>query len=155
MTHEGKYYLTKEGLKKLKKEYNELIEKRKENLKNGAPQFLHSEEMSAEFISFKEENDYLRAQIENLGHILNNYQIIKAPPKKDRDKVFIGAKVKFEHNGKEEEFMIVGTFEADPANGKISHQSPVGKALLGHKVGDKVSVGDSNKKTYKIKSIKY
>ena len=54
-----------------------------------------------------------------------------------------------------DEFVIVGTLEANPALGKISNESPVGRAILGHKVGDAVVVSSPMKITYKIKNIKY
>jgi len=152
MVHTGKYYLTKQGLAKIKKEYEELLKIRRAILKKGAPPFLHSEELNAEFVSFKEDNEYLASKIEELEHILNNFEIIK-PSAKDR--ICLGARVVIEVKGKEREFMIVGTLEADPINGKISKESPVGRALLGHKVGDIIKLSSPIKATYKIKSIKY
>ena len=58
-------------------------------------------------------------------------------------------------DGQKDEFVIVGTLEANPALGKISNESPVGKALLGHKIGDEVVVSSPMKTTYKIRNIKY
>ena len=69
--------------------------------------------------------------------------------------VDLGAKVKIDIAGKKDEFMIVGTLEANPSLGKISNESPVGRALLGHKVGDEIVVSSPMKTTYKIKKIKY
>jgi len=155
MTQAGKYYLTKEGLTKIEKEREKLLKVRRANLRKGAPSFLHSEELNTEFISFKEDNEYLAAKIDELEHILNNFEIIKTPSKKERNKVCLGAWVKLEIKGKKEEFRIVGTLEADPAAGKISHKSPVGKALLGHKAGDVIKITSPAKAAYKIKSIKY
>ena len=150
-----KYYLTKEGLKKIEKEYKKLLKLKKQKSRGGAPSVLHSDELSAEFISYREDLDFLDSKIEELQHILKNYELIKSPPKKERNKVHLGAQVKVEVDGQIDEFIIVGTLEANPTLGKISNESPVGKALLGHKVGDEVILSSPVKVVYKIKSIKY
>lgn len=67
----------------------------------------------------------------------------------------IGAKVKIDVNGQKDEFEILGTLEANPALGKISNESPVGRALLGKKIGEEVTISSPAKATYKIKGIKY
>ncbi len=79
----------------------------------------------------------------------------KSPPQEKKAFVGIGAKVKIDVAGKNDEFTIVGTLEANPQLGKISNESPVGMALLGHKVGDEVVILAPTKKVYKIKNIKY
>ncbi|RLC40300.1 MAG: transcription elongation factor GreA [Candidatus Nealsonbacteria bacterium] len=150
-----KYYLTKEGLKKIEKEYKKLLKLKKQKSRGGAPSVLHSDELSAEFISYREDLDFLDSKIEELQHILKNYELIKPPPKKEKNKVHLGAQVKVEVDGQIDEFIIVGTLEANPTLGKISNESPVGKALLGHKVGDEVVLSSPVKVVYKIKSIKY
>ena len=150
-----KYYLTKEGLKKIEKEYKKLLKLKKQKSRGGAPSVLHSDELSAEFISYREDLDFLDSKIEELQHILKNYELIKPPPKKEKNKVHLGAQVKVEVDGQIDEFIIVGTLEANPTLGKISNESPVGKALLGHKVGDEIVLSSPVKVVYKIKSIKY
>ncbi len=150
-----KYYLTKEGLKKIEKEYKKLLKLKKQKSRGGAPSVLHSDELSAEFVSYREDLDFLDSKIEELQHILKNYELIKPPPKKEKNKVHLGAQVKVEVDGQIDEFIIVGTLEANPTLGKISNESPVGKALLGHKVGDEVVLSSPVKVVYKIKSIKY
>jgi transcription elongation factor GreA len=69
--------------------------------------------------------------------------------------VDLGARVKIGINGHEDEFMLVGTLEANPTAGKISNESPVGKALMGHRVGDKVIISSPVKVVYTIKKISY
>ena len=155
MNTQGKYYLTKQGLKEIKNEYQNLLKARKINIKKEAPSLLHSEELNAKFVSFREDFEYLESRIEEIEHILNNYDLIKMPLKNDKAKVCLGAHVKVEVGGQEDEFMIIGTLEANPAAGKISDLSPVGKALLGHKVGEVVTINSPTKITYKIKQIKY
>jgi len=150
------FYVTKEKLQELKKEYEGLVVfERNKTIGQEAPKPFESEDINPEFISFQEDMIFLKLRIEELKNILENYELIKNPPKEKQIFVNLGAKVKIEVSGKKDEFMIVGTLEANPTLGKISNESPVGKALLGHKVGDEIIVSSLMKKTYKIKSIKY
>ena len=150
-----KYYLTRQKLEELRKEYQELRELRKIKSKKGAPSAFHSEELNIEFVSFQEDLGLLDSRIEEIENILNNFELIKPPAKKERDKVHLGAQVTVEVNGKDCEFTIVGTLETDPFSGKISNESPVGKALLGRKVGDEVVISFPTRMLCKIKKIKY
>jgi transcription elongation factor GreA len=150
------FYITKEKLRELKKEHEELLDfERKSSLNQEAPKILESEDLNPEFISFQEDVGFLRSRIDELKNILDHHELIKVPPKEKRSIIGVGAKVKIEVDGQKDEFMIVGTLEANPALGKISNESPVGKALLGHKIGDAVTVSSPIKTTYKIKNIKY
>jgi transcription elongation factor GreA len=142
-------------LKKIKKEYQKLLRLRKLKSKGESPSVFHSEELNTEFIAFREGIDLLESRIEELEYILKNFELIKPPPRSERDKIYLGALVTVEVDGQEDEFTIVGTLEANPAMGKISNESPVGKALLGHKVGEEVTVHSAIETTYKIKKIKY
>jgi transcription elongation factor GreA len=150
------FYITKEKLHELKKEHTELVDfERKKSLGQEAPKILESEDLNPEFVSFQEDIGFLRSRIDELNSILEHHEIIKNPAKDKRGIVGLGAKVKIDVGGQREEFVIVGTLEANPILGKISNESPVGKALLGHKIGDEVSVSSPIKITYKIKNIKY
>jgi len=150
------FYITKAKLQELKKEHEELLEiERKKSLEEAAPKILESEDLNPEFVSFQEDVGFLRSRIDELKNILERHELIKMPPKDQRGFVGVGAKVKIDIGGQKDEFVIVGTIEANPALGKISNESPVGKALLGHKVGDAITVFSPVKTTYKIKSIKY
>lgn len=155
---EGKtFYITKEKFHEIKKEYEELsaVEHHRKELGEEAPKILESEDLNPEFVSFQEGVGNLRARIDELKNILENYELIKAPPKGKQILVGLGAKVKIDFGGEKDEFVIVGTLEANPELGKISNESPVGKALLGKKIGDEVTIFSPAKKTYKIKDIKY
>ena len=154
---EGKiYHLSKGKLQELKKEHGVLIEQeRQKTVGQEAPKMVESDDMSTEFVAFQENMDTLRGRIEELETIFKHHQIIKKPSKERAEFVDVGATVHIDHHGKKDEFMIVGTLEADPLAGKISNESPVGKALLGHKVGDEVAINSPEKTTYKIKGIKY
>jgi len=150
------FYITKEKLRELKKEYEELLSlEHKKSLGPEAPKILESEDLNPEFVSFQEDVGFLRSRIDELKNILEHHELIKNPPRDKRGVVGLGAKVKIDVDGQRDEFVVVGTLEANPALGKISDESPVGKALLGHRVGDVVVVSSPIKITYKIKNIKY
>lgn len=152
---EKKYYLTKNGLNKAKKEYQDLIELRKLKSKGEAPELLHSEELNPEYLSYLEDVERLDGRISELDYMLKNFEIICPPLKNQKNVVCIGAKVLLEVDGSVDEFEIVGTFEANPLLGKISNESPVGRALLGRKIGEEFIMSSSIKTSYKIKKIKY
>ncbi len=151
-----KFYLTQEGLKKLELEHKQLKSLRARMVgKDETPEVMHSDELNAEFVSFREDLDLLDSRLEDLDHILNNYEIIKPPSVAERNKINLGACVMVDVNGQEDEFFIVGTLEADPMSGKISNESPVGKALMGHKAGDEVLTSSPAKIIFKVKTIHY
>ena len=150
------FYITKDKLKELKKEYEELLViEHKKTVEEEAPRILESEDLNPEFISFQADVDFLRSRIDELKNIIDRHELIKKPPKSRQNIVDIGAKVKIDVAGQKDEFIIVGTLEANPDLGRISNESPVGRALLGRKVGEEVDVTSPVKTTYKIKSIKY
>lgn len=155
MPEKEKFYLTKEGLKRIKKEYQELKKLRLARTKGESPKVLESEDVNPEYIAFQEDLNLLEYRIAELEDILKNSKLIKPPSKKERDKIHLGAQVQIEVDGQTDEFTIVGTLETNPDRGKISSESPIGKALLGHKVGEKVVISSPTEVTYKIVKIKY
>jgi transcription elongation factor GreA len=152
---EEKIYLTKKGLEKIKKEYQKLLEERKKLLGTQSPQILHSEDLDSEYLVFLQELEILEGRIKEYEKILKNCEVIKIPPKEKQKEIHLGAKVLVEVNGQEDEFEIVDSIEADPAQGKISFKSPVGSALLGKKEGDEVLISSPVKRVYKIKKVTY
>jgi transcription elongation factor GreA len=134
------YRLTQAGVDELKQERDGLISQRSgiaERIKEARELGDLSE--NAEYQSAREEQDRLEARISELEHILQNVQIIKIA--KSNGKVRLGSAVKLENgNGKAEQFQIVGTIEADPLNGKISDESPIGQALMGKEKDDTVEI---------------
>lgn len=155
MLEEKKYYLTKKKLKELKEEYKNLLKLESLKTRGEVPKILESEDVSSEYLVFQEDLNFLKARIGELKKILNNYELIKYPSKAKQKIVALGAKVKVEADGEKDEFTIVGTLEANPSIGKISNESPVGKALMGRKVGDEIVVSSPIKTTYKILKISY
>ncbi len=154
---EGKiYYITKEKLAEIKKEYDELMAKEHTKaIGEEAPKMVESDDLNPDFVSFQDEIGSLRSRIDELQDIIDHHQIIKNPPKDQHDTVGVGATVHVDLGGKKNEFMIVGTLEADPEEGKISNESPVGRALIGKKIGDEVLISSPVNQVYKIKNIKY
>ena len=140
---EKKNLLTYEGLKKLEDELQDLkVVKRKEiaqKIKEAREQGDLSE--NAEYDAAKDEQRDIEARIEQIEKILKNSEVV-VEDEVDLDKISVGCKVKVldVEFDEEEEFKIVGSSEANSLGGKISNESPVGKALIGAKVGDTVQV---------------
>ena len=150
------FYITKEKLRELKKEHDQLLDfERKKTIGQEVPKILESEDLNPEFVSFQEDIGFLRSRIDELKNIIEHHELIKGPSKDKKGIIGVGAKVKIDVEGQKDEFTIVGTLEANPALGRISNESPVGKALLGHRIGDEVIISSPVKITYKIKNIKY
>lgn len=140
---EKKNILTYEGLRNLEEELQDLkVVKRKEiaqKIKEAREQGDLSE--NAEYDAAKDEQRDIEARIEQIEKILKNAEVV-VEEEVDLDKISVGCKVTVldvEYD-EEEEFKIVGSSEANSLHGKISNESPVGKALLGARVGDVVDV---------------
>ena len=151
-----KFYLTKEGLERIEKEYQDLKKIKLAKIKGESPKIWHSEDLNPEYLVFREDLSFLESRLADLEYILKNAELISLPPKEKRNIVDLGATVTLEEtDGQINEFMIVGTLEANPNEGKISAQSPVGRSLLGHKIGDEIMITSPIKVVYKVKKIKY
>lgn len=140
---EKKNILTYEGLRKLEEELQDLkVVKRKEiaqKIKEAREQGDLSE--NAEYDAAKDEQRDIEARIEQIEKILKNAEVV-VEEEVDLNKISVGCKVKLfdvEYE-EEEEYRIVGSSEANSLQGKISNESPVGKALIGARVGDVVDV---------------
>ncbi len=146
------FYLTQPGVDELKTEQQQLLTQRApiaERLQAARAQGDLSE--NAEYISAREEQERTEGRIAEIEHILLNVDIIKKP--NGGSKVQLGSLVTVK-NSTTKQFQVVGTVEADPLNGKISDESPLGKALLGKKVGDKVEIKNASETAiYKITKI--
>jgi len=150
-----KFYLTKEGLDKIEREYRELKKIRFAKIKGESPKIWHSEDVNPEYLSFQEDLNFLESRIAELEYILKSVELIKIPPKGKQNIVNLGAQVQVEVDGQIDEFTIVGTLETNPDIGKISNESPIGKALLSHKIGEEVVISSPTEVTYKIVKIRY
>ncbi len=133
------FRLTQSGVDELKVELDALVAKRSDV----ADAIKTARELgdlaeNAEYQSARAEQERQEARISEIENILTNVEIIKKP--RGDSKVQLGSTVKLKGAGKNKEFQVVGTVEADPLNGKISDESPIGQAMLGKKVGDKVEI---------------
>jgi len=139
------HYLTPEGKEKLEKELDNLKTEGRTELAKRLNSAVSMGDLSenADYHKAKEDQGFLEGRIQEIESILHNAEIIETNT--DYHEVSIGAKVTIKEEGfPEETYFLVGRKEADPRNGKISHESPIGKALLGHKVGDLVEVNLPN-----------
>ena len=147
------FRLTQDGVDELKKEHDELVAQRAEV----AERIKQARELgdlseNAEYQSAREEQDRLETRISEVEQVLRSVQIIKKP--KSHSNVTLGSTVNLKAtSGKTQKFQVVGTMEADPLSGKISDESPLGKLLIGKKVGDNVLLNNSPSTNYKITSI--
>ncbi len=137
---ENKYYLTKEGLEKIQKDYESLLAFRKMKTTDDVPSIWHSEDVNPEYLSFQEDMNVLEARLTEYEDILKNVELITLPPKEKRTTVCLGSTVTVDLGGEVDTFTIVGTLEADPLQKKISNESPIGGGLLGARIGDVVKV---------------
>lgn len=153
--HHNEIQLTQAGFKELKKELDELVQIKRpsavERLSNARSMGDLSE--NNDYQQAKEALEFLDGRIAELGGVLSNAKIVKTNGRKTNE-VVVGSRVKVKANGTEHIFHIVGEWEADPKEKKISHESPLGKALLGKKVGEKVEVSaPAGKVVYRIVGI--
>lgn len=132
------FYLTKEGITELESELAGLVSQRSEVAERikTAREFGDLSE-NAEYQSARQDQEKLEARIGEIEHILQNVEVIEKP--KEDGKVQLGSTVVLK-NGTTKKFQVVGTVEADPLEGKISDESPLGQAVLGKKVGDEVEI---------------
>jgi transcription elongation factor GreA len=134
-------YLTAEGYGRLAKELEELKGPARLNISKRLRSAIQMGDLSenADYISAKEDQGFLEGRILELEAILRNYVIIDETPK-HRDVVDIGSHITVqEDDSPPETYSLGGPKEADPKNSRISHESPIGRALIGRRVGDTIT----------------
>ena len=147
-------YISRDGLEKLRKELEEMVSVRRPEIAQRIHDAKEHGDLSenAEYEDAKNEQAFVEGRIQTLEALIKNATIIDENVSTDH--VQIGSTVSVESGDGEERFTVVGSAEAKPAEGRISNESPVGRALLGKKKGEKVLVkvpaGDF---TYKVVSI--
>ena len=148
------FHLTKEGITELENELEKLKSQRgaiAERIKT-AREFGDLTE-NAEYSAARQEQEKTENRIAELEHILQHVEVIKKP-NGNKKQVQLGSTVTVKANSKKKQFQIVGTVEANPLEGKISDESPIGKALYGKKVGEKIEIGQGGETvTYALESI--
>ncbi len=153
MDTNNKIILTKDGLAELKREHEELVSvKRPEAVTRlAAARELGDLSENSEYAAAKTDLSFIDGRILELEEIIHGAKIVTTH---GRSHVDVGCKVTLTINGKRETFTMVGEWEADPKEMKISHSSPLGKALMGKKVGEKIDVeAPAGKLSYKILNI--
>lgn len=146
---------TPEGLDKLKKELTDLKENRRPAAADRIKAAKEYGDLSenAEYHEAKEEQSFIEGRILELEQMINTAIVVDS--KSNSDVVTVGSRVSVDKDGQILDFTIVGSTEADPINKKISLESPLGQALMDHKIGDEVEVDlPSTKVKYKIIDIK-
>ena len=138
------YYLTQERLEELKAELSSLKTASRLEVANKLKRAKEFGDLSenAEYLAAREEQANVERRVGDLEEILRNAVIIKKGV--DQDIIDVGSTVEVRRNGQPLKFSIVGSEEAKPEGGFISNESPLGKELLGHKVGDSVMVETPN-----------
>jgi transcription elongation factor GreA len=150
-------FLTKEGFQKLQDELEYLRTVKRQEVANRLHEAMEGGELieNAEYEAAKNEQAFVEGRIQELDALLASAKLIEENgAKKKSDGVQLGSKVTIkEGNFEAETFTVVGMAEANPREGKISNESPIGKAILGHKVGDTVKV-ETPGGTYNVKILK-
>lgn len=141
MIDEKVYYLTEDSLNNLKKESESLKNKTIPEIAAHIDAARQQGDLSenAEYHQAREDMSWAQGRLAEIEHILSDYQIIQKNSNKFAS-VQIGNTIKVNINNQEKEYTIVGPQEADPSQGLISNESPIGEALIGHSKGDKVKI---------------
>lgn len=149
-------YLTPEGAQDLQRELDQLINERRPELARKLSEAVAQGDLkeNADYHDAKEQQAFVEGRIKYLENVLRSAVIINNTGKSDI--VNVGSTVTIVEDGMDDEetYSIVGAAEANPSEGKISNESPIGSALLGHKKGDEVRVKTPNGEiVFKIKKV--
>ncbi len=155
-TNDKVQYFTAQGLEDLKKEFEELKDKKIPDIANLIDEAKQQGDLSenAEYHQAKEEMAWAQGRLQEINYLLDHAEVMEIVQKK-QDKVMVGNTVVVKTNAVTKSYTIVGPQEASPLQGKISNESPLGEAFLGHKTGDEVVVHTpAGKQIYQILEIK-
>jgi transcription elongation factor GreA len=147
-------YLTRHGFEKLQDELEYLRTTKRQEVADRLHEAMEGGELieDAEYEAAKNEQAFVEGRIQELEMLLANARIVDENSK--RDIVQVGAKVTLQEDGSEPEFyIIVGPAEANPREGRVSNESPLGRALMDHKAGDTVRV-DAPAGSFTVKILK-
>ncbi len=153
-----KIYLTEEGLVELKREYEELTKVKRPQIveRVSAARDMGDLSENAEYTAARDELTFTDGRIDELEELLKQATVISEDHKSNGKKIVeLGSTVIVHIDNKKETFTVVGEWEADPKEKKISHESPLGKALMGKNIGESVEVeAPAGKLLYKVVDIK-
>ena len=138
----SKIFISSEGLEDLGKELEYLNTVKRKEVAKRIKQALEQGDLSenAEYAEAKEEQAFLEGKIIELKEKIKNAEVIKKSAAGKAKEVSLGSKITVKFNGSEAVYQIVGSSEANPSEGKISNESPLGRALMGRKVGEQAEV---------------
>lgn len=148
------YFLTKDGVEKLKEELEDLTGNQRQKIAVKLREAKEYGDLSEniQWDDAKDQQAFIEGRIAEIEHILKHAQIIESKGK--RDAVDLGCKVHVELEEGKQVYTIVGSTEANPEQGKISNESPIGRALMGKRPGEEVEVAvPSGSIVYKILKI--
>jgi transcription elongation factor GreA len=149
-------FLTKEGFEKLQEELEYLRKVKRQEVADRLHEAMEGGELieNAEYEAAKNEQAFVEGRIQELEMLLATARVIEEEKKKKVDTVQVGSTVTIQEDGYEEEsYTIVGAAEANPRDGRISNESPIGKAILSHRAGDEVQV-ETPDGSYKVRIVK-
>lgn len=135
-------HVTEEGLAALQAEYDELVNVRRPEIIRAVAQAREEGDLreNAGYHAAKHDQGFIEGRIREIEQMLKRVEIIDSAPAGVSNEVRLGSTVTIEIDGEKETYTIVGAVEAKPAQGRISNVSPVGKALMGARVGQQVSI---------------
>ncbi|HEY8840720.1 MAG TPA: transcription elongation factor GreA [Candidatus Dormibacteraeota bacterium] len=145
-------HITPEGLEGVRKELDELVTVRRPAVvaKIKAAREFGDLSENFEYHAAKNDQGFMEARIKELESIIKNHVLIEAS--KPSGVVSMGSTVRFSEDGSQEAYRIVGPAEANPKAGTVSYESAMGKALLGHRVGEEVEVKTPNG-SYRVRIV--
>lgn len=152
-------FLTKDGYIKLQKEFDDLRSGKRKEVAERLREAMEGGDLieNAEYESAKNEQAFVEGRIQELKMILANAHIIGDDDTENNGYVQVGSTIYLREDGEKrsDKYIIVGAAEADPRNGMISNESPIGKAVLGHKAGEDIEIEapDGNLK-FRITTVK-
>src|SRR5512144_2831006 len=150
-------FLTKEGFQKLQDELDQLRTHKRQEVADRLHEAMEGGELieNAEYEAAKNEQAFVEGRIQELEMLLATARVIEEEERNRRDgQVSVGSTVTIQEQGADAEtYTIVGAAEANPREGKISNESPIGKAILNHQVGEVVKV-ETPGGTYNVKILK-
>ena len=149
-------FLTKEGFEKLQDELDYLRTIKRQEVADRLHEAMEGGELieNAEYEAAKNEQAFVEGRIQELEVLLATARVIEDDKKRKVDTIQVGSTVTIQEDGYEEEtYTIVGAAEANPRDGKISNESPIGKAILNHRAGEEVQV-EAPDGSYSVRIVK-
>jgi len=149
-------FLTKEGFEKLQDELDYLRTVKRQEVADRLHEAMEGGELieNAEYEAAKNEQAFVEGRIQELEILLATARVIEEDKRRKVDTIQVGSTVTIQEDGYEEEtYTIVGAAEANPREGKISNESPIGKSILNHRAGEEVQV-ETPDGSYAVRIVK-